>query len=121
MAWNRPVKSIMEELRVSVDNLNKKAARRVLKEVYDLSPIKTGRYKSNHIVSVGSPSTYYDARRRDYERWYQESLNIINTSPRGSKLFVQQNLPYNRKIEDGSSNQAAQGVYRIAVMKVKLS
>ncbi len=121
MGWNRKPASIMEELRIGVDQLAKKAARRVYKEVYDLSPVKSGRYKSNHIVSIGAPSTYYDARRRDFQRWYDVGLALINNSPRGSKIYIQQNLPYNLKIENGTSQQAAHGVYRVATMRVRLS
>lgn len=121
MGWNRKPESIMEELRIGVDNVAKQAARRVLKEVHALSPIKTGRYRSNHIVSVGAPTTSYDARRRDYQRWYLEGLATINSSPRGAKLFIQQNLPYAPLIENGSSTQSPQGVYRVATMRVKLS
>lgn len=121
MGWNRKPNSIMEELRIGVDDLGKVIARKVFRSVHELSPVKSGRYRSNHIVSIGSPSTFYDARRRNFTRWYDEGLAIINSSPRGSKIFIQQNLPYNLKIEEGSSTQAPSGVYRIASMQVKLS
>ena len=120
MGWNRKPESIMEELRIGVDKLNKQCARRIFRYVHELSPIKTGRYRSNHVVSVSHPSTMYDARRRNYSRWYLDGLKTINSSPRGSSLFIQQNLPYNRLIEDGSSTQAPQGVYAVAVLRVKL-
>lgn len=119
MGWNRPVASIMEELRVGLDDLNKTRARKVLTTVYMLSPVKSGRYKANHVVSIGSPSVYYDARRKVYEKWFVHGLAAIKQAPRGSKIFIQQNLPYAPLIENGSSSQAPTGVYRIAAMQVK--
>lgn len=120
MAWKRNPIDLVKELRVGVDDLRKKAARQFLMHAYNLSPIKTGRYKSNHIVSIGSPSYTFDARRRDFTRWYAEGVAIINNSPRGANIYIQQNLPYARLIENGSSRQAPTGVYKIAYMRVKL-
>lgn len=120
MAWKRNPLGAAKELRIGVDDLRKKAARQFLRHVYNLSPIKTGRYKSNHIVSIGAPSYAFDARRRDFSRWYAEGMAAINNSPRGAKIYIQQNLPYAPMIEDGSSTQAPAGVYKIAYMRVKL-
>jgi hypothetical protein len=120
MAWNRTANSIALQLETRVHELQKKQARAVLKNLHNLSPIKSGRYRSNHIVSIGRPSTTFDARRRDYNRWYGVALEQINNSPRGAKIFIQNNLPYALKIEDGSSTQAPTGVYRIAKMSIKL-
>lgn len=120
MGWNRKPIDIANEIATRIDDLNKKNARRVLKMVYDLSPIKTGRYKSNHMVSIGAPTTVFDARRRDYNRWYLEALGQINSSPRGAKIFIQNNLPYAPKIDEGSSTQAPTGVYKVAKMVMKL-
>lgn len=120
MAWKRNPTELAKELRVGVDDLRKRAARQFLKQVYNLSPVKTGRYKSNHIVSIGAPSYDFDARRRDFTRWYAEGLAAINNSPHGAKIYIQQNLPYAPVIENGSSKQAPSGVYKIAYMRVKL-
>lgn len=119
MGWNRKPIAIAKELETRVDELAKKQARKVFKMVYDLSPIKTGRYKSNHIVSVDRPTNFFDARRRNYARWYAVGLETINNSKRGSKLYIQQNLPYASPLEDGTSTQAPMGIYRIASASVK--
>lgn len=118
MPWNRTPLSIATQLETRVDNLKKKGAREFLRIVYVLSPVKTGRYKSNHIVSIGFPTNRYDARRRDYARWYAEGIATINSSPRGASIFIQQNLPYAPVLENGSSSQAPAGIYRIAHMRV---
>lgn len=120
MGWNKSVKNIRDNLEAHIDNLNKKAARKVFKTVYDLSPIKTGRYKSNHLVSIGGPVYTFDARRRDYERWYNQGLQTINTSPRGASIYIQNCLPYSTKLEHGSSQQAPLGIYKIAYLQVQL-
>lgn len=120
MGWNRSPLRALKDIEGRLHELNKKQARQVLSMVYKLSPVKTGRYKSNHIVSVDRPTDMYDARRRDHARWYAVALETINSSPRGSKLYIQQNLPYGPVIEAGSSTQAPSGVYRVAAMSVKL-
>lgn len=120
MAWKRNPAALAKELRVGVDDLRKKAARKFLTQVYNLSPVKSGRYKSNHIVSIGAPSYDFDARRRDFSRWFAEGMAAINNSPHGAKIYIQQNLPYAPVIENGSSSQAPAGVYKVAYMRVKL-
>lgn len=120
MAWKRNPTDLAKDLRVGVDDLRKKAAHKFLTTVYNNSPVKSGRYKSNHIVSIGAPSLEYDARRKDYARWYAAGMAAINSSPYGASIFIQQNLPYAPAIENGSSTQAPAGVYAIAYMTVKL-
>lgn len=120
MGWNRTPRSIALQLETRVHELQKKQARAVLKNLHNLSPIKSGRYRSNHIVSIGRPSTAFDARRRDYNRWYSVALEQINSSPRGAKIYIQNNLPYAMKLENGTSTQAPMGIYRVAKMSIQL-
>lgn len=97
-----------------------------------LSPVDTGRYRNNHIMSIGNPV-------------YQTDVNgaTIAEIPRGSypSVYLQNNLPYAAVIEfggypnppkrgsynkrtksyeiksiNGFSRQAPRGVYRLAFL-----
>lgn len=71
-----------------------------INNVIALSPVDTGRYKGAHHISTGSPS---------YAMSGAQWVNI----PKGefATVFIQNNLPYCERLENGHSQQAPTGVY----------
>lgn len=87
-----------------------------------LSPVDTGRYRNNHIISIGKPEYNVDVRGA-----------VITEIPRGKypPVYIQNNLPYAAVIEYGGypnppkkgtkttggySKQAPRGVYNVAFL-----
>ena len=68
-----------------------------------LSPVKTGRYRSSHVMSVGQPSSA------------TVGVGFV-TPPNGMPtMSIATNLPYSERIENGWSGQAPSGVYQNAL------
>lgn len=68
-----------------------------------LSPVKTGRYRSSHVMSVGQPSSA------------TVGVGFV-TPPSGMPtMSIANNLPYAERIENGWSSQSPTGVYQNAL------
>lgn len=77
------------------------------------SPVDTGRYRSNHIVSVGTADHRIDVG-------HGISVGVIDYKSLPT-IYIQNNLPYARRLEDGWSRQAPAGVYAIGLQAAQRS
>ena len=88
---------------------------KMLNEIVLRSPVDTGRFRGNNIVSVGAPVL----------------AGTLNLDPSGAAtiqagaraltglepftvVYIQNNLPYAERLEDGHSKQAPGGVYGVS-------
>ena|SRR5690554_1031032 len=76
-----------------------------------------GTFRGNNRVSVGSPDRGFDVDDQDSTGAAALSAgSAVIASTRGAPftvIYVQNNLPYARVLEDGSSQQAPQGVFAV--------
>lgn len=77
-----------------------------------LSPVDTGRYKNNHHISFNAPSYAIDVGNVGIQ------LPPAGTFP---TVYIQNNLPYAVRLEQGHSRQAPTGVYQNALNAVLAS
>lgn len=77
-----------------------------------LSPVDTGRYKNNHHISFNAPSYAIDVGNVGIQ------LLPAGTFP---TVYIQNNLPYAVRLEQGHSRQAPTGVYQNALNAVLAS
>lgn len=72
-----------------------------------LSPVDTGRYKNNHHTSFNTPS---------YAVFGENGGHGIQLPPQGTfpTVYIQNNLSYALRLEQGHSGQAPTGVYQNA-------
>ena len=106
-------------------DVNKKlraTALQALSGVIERSPVDSGAFRGNNIVSVGSPDNGYDLDATSSEPQgattgvaaFDEGLRIIGqVKDAFSVIYVQNSLPYADELENGHSEQAPQGVYAI--------
>ena len=93
-----------EQIKGDVEKEINKKINQFLADCYNnvvaLSPVKTGRYKGAHHFSLNAPS-------------YAESGATAIRVPVGEYpvVYLQNNLPYAERIENGWSQQAPTGVY----------
>jgi len=74
-----------------------------------------GRFRGSHIVSIGAP-VYTQTTKIDKngaETVAAGERNALSLEP-FTVIFIQTNLPYAEKIEDGHSTQAPGGVYAVS-------
>lgn len=103
MSWNIPPDLSIDEFE---REFNRKLTRFVTlcyNNLVALSPVDTGRYRNAHHISMGQPS-------------YAMNGSIQINIPVGyyQPIYLQNNLPYCIRLENGWSKQAPTGVYQNA-------
>ena len=68
-----------------------------------LSPVRSGRYRSAHCVSIGQPSASITG------------TGFVSPPSGLSTMSIANNLPYSERIENGWSSQSPTGVYQNAL------
>lgn len=87
----------------------------MLNEIVLRSPVDTGRFRGNNIVSIGAP-VYTTTENLDKSggETIQRGLSVMSGLEPYTQVFIQNNLPYAQALEDGHSKQAPAGIYRVA-------
>lgn len=103
MGWDRPPTEFIDEVEKELNSVLNNAIAQTINNLRALSPVDTGRYRGSHHISVGSPS-------------YAMSGATTATLAVGQyeRVYIQTNLPYCIRLENGWSKQAPTGVYQNA-------
>ena len=110
--WSRAPFLFADDVMKDAHKLQRGMAITVLNNLQLLSPVDTGRFRSNHIVSFGSPNMSYS----DNVGGMSEAFNAINslTPDALPVIYVQNNLPYSVFLELGGSAQSPNGIFSLA-------
>lgn len=102
--WTTPPELFADVCERDLDRMYRGFCLTVWNNLTQLSPVDTGRYRANHMISFNSPSYAIDS-----------GTGFI-APPSGSfpTVYIQNNLPYALRIENGWSGQAPTGVYQNA-------
>lgn len=100
------------------DELSKRVrviAMAMLNEIVLRSPVDTGRFRGNNIVSVGAP-VYTSTVNIDPTgaETINQGLSAMTGLEPFTQVFIQNNLPYAVPLEDGHSKQAPAGIYAVS-------
>lgn len=100
------------------DELSKRIrviAMAMLNEIVLRSPVDTGRFRGNNIVSVGAP-VYTSTVNVDPTgaETINQGLSAMTGLEPFTQVFIQNNLPYAVPLEDGHSKQAPAGIYAVS-------
>lgn len=87
----------------------------MLNEIVVRSPVDTGRFRGNNIVSVGAP-VYTSTVNVDPTgaETINQGLSAMTGLEPFTQVFIQNNLPYAVPLEDGHSKQAPAGIYAVS-------
>lgn len=110
MTWrNRPT-SFNKTVKNLVSDTVREIGVDALAQVVQRSPVRTGRYKGNHNVGVGAIDESLSGIANDSNSRGGAKLGVgLDDFP---VVFISNALPYAKKLEDGSSGQAKDGIYR---------
>lgn len=87
----------------------------MLNEIVLRSPVDTGRFRGNNIVSVGSPVRVpVEALDKSGGATIQRGLSAVTGLEPYTQVFIQNNLPYAESLERGHSKQAPAGIYEVS-------
>ena len=110
--WDRAPFLFADDIMEDAHKLQRGMAITVLNNLQLLSPVDTGRYRANHIVSFGSPDMRYTENTGGMSLAFGAITGMIATEL--PVVYIQNNLPYAEPLENGWSNQAAGGIYSLA-------
>lgn len=91
----------------------------MLNEIVLRSPVDTGRFRGNNIVSVGAP-VYTSSANVDPtgSETIQQGVRVMTGLEPYTQVFIQNNLVYSVELERGHSKQAPSGVYEVSFHSV---
>ncbi|KLT73255.1 hypothetical protein PL75_03245 [Neisseria arctica] len=117
MAWDKMPDMFSDLVREDVDKRVRGFAITCFRSIVFNSPVDQGRFKGSHIISVGNPDyTVTTALDKAGSITFQAGVAVINSVPVGGikKIYIQTNLPYATRLENGWSKQAANGIYAVS-------
>lgn len=114
------IADFIRKTKLDTDTVIRKVGADVLRSVVEKSPVDTGRFRANWVVSYG-PS---DATRSGLDPTGIDTINrglalIQVFRPESGELWISNNLPYARRLEYGYSGQAPAGMVRITVRQYR--
>ena len=87
-----------------------------LRGIVKMSPVDTGRFRGNWVTSVGAADM---VTKYDNVRPAGQSINEADTKLSASEgvkpIYIQNNLPYANRLENGYSRQAPAGMVAITI------
>jgi hypothetical protein len=113
--WSIPPSAFVAQIESDLTKQTRIIAMALLGEIVARSPVDTGRFRGNTTVSIGSP-VYSNGANVDPSG--SGTLSAGNAVLAGLKpytiIYIQNNLPYAEKLENGHSKQAPNGVFGLA-------
>lgn len=115
--WDKKPVMLAVALEKKVDRVYRGFTKTCLTGIVHRSPVDTGQYRSNHILSIGKPdySVEYKPDKKGI-RTLRLGMSVLKDIPLGKfpSVFIQNNLPYGLRLENGWSKQAPNGVYAMS-------
>lgn len=133
VGWSIPPSVFADQIDEEVSKRVRTIALALLNEVIERSPVGNpdlwknppppgyvgGRFRGSHIVSIGAPvytvTTNVDPSGSDTRSKGMAALSDLEPY---TQIFIQTNLPYAERLEQGHSGQAPDGLYELAFISV---
>lgn len=117
--WSTPLINFADECEEDIKRRIRVIALAMLNEIVLRSPVDTGRFRGNNIVSIGSPvHTNTASLDPGGDETINRGLSVMSGLEPFTQLFLQNNLPYAEKLETGHSKQAPAGIYAVSFNSV---
>lgn len=121
MSWSKSPTGFGQHARDELTKQRNATALEVLTGVIERSPVRSGRFRGNNSVSVGSPDDSYDEDATDptgQATLAQGQAVIAGATTTFDIIYVQNSLPYSEFLEAGNSKQAPAGVYEVTINSI---
>ena len=117
--WSVPPSLFMDKVEDELVERIRAIATAMHGEIISRSPVDTGRFRRNNIVSIGSPvfSTTLEVDQNGAETRAEGIAALSGLQPY-TVVYIQNNLPYAERLENGHSGQAPAGIYGITFIGV---
>lgn len=116
MGWKRRPTGFIPVAEGELNAMTRAIALQALTGVVERSPVDSGAFRGNHQVSVNVVDPSFDTLKQD--RSGQATIAAGSSEIGGARnpyqiIYIQNNLPYSERLEDGYSAQAPNGVYQV--------
>lgn len=115
------VMKFAERVKIAPALVIRKLAIDIFTDLLRASPVDTGRFRANWVLSVGSPSRRILWAMSDVGQQMQTQINLaVKRAEQASGrevIFITNNLPYATPLNEGWSKQAPAGFVQMAVLK----
>lgn len=125
MAWKKKPSNFALEIEKIGDEHLRKVSAEMLQQVVVGSPVMDGAFRSNNRVTVNKttnetvPSNGNKAPKGTLDQEvFAEGAGQILQAKLGDSVYIQNNLPYALRLENGHSRQAPLGVFALAFQSV---
>lgn len=113
------LRAAADEVDALVITITQKIAMFALSSLVMRSPVDTGRFRGNWLVSVGSPN---EGMSENTDPGGQATIALGASAITGLKqpeiLWLQNNLPYAQRLENGWSKQAPAGIVAVTFAEI---
>lgn len=113
--WSIPPTAFIDQIESDLTKQARIIAMALLGEIVLRSPVDTGRFRGNTVVSIGSPIL---SNSDTVDKTGSSTISAGQAVLAGLKpytvVYIQNNLPYAEKLENGHSKQAPNGVFGLA-------
>ncbi len=117
--WSIPPTAFITQIESDLSKQARIIAMALLGEIVKVSPVDTGRFRGNTMVSIGAP-VFSTTEKVDKDGG--PTIAAGQTALQGLKpftvIYIQNNLPYAEKLENGHSKKAPSGVFGLAMTGV---
>lgn len=94
----------------------KKVSIDVLAKVVQRSPVDTGRFRGNWVMSVASPNiTTKDVTDKSGDATISHESANLQAFKLGESVYIMNSLPYSLRLENGYSQQAPGGMVKLTI------
>ena len=123
MAWSTPPSEFARVVRANHTKHMRKVASMALRSVIRLSPVDTGRFRSNWQLTEGSSAkgTIDSTSKAKFGNIDAAGKKSIAGAKeiKGNVLFITNNLPYAMELEHGHSTQAPNGMVALTIIALQ--
>jgi hypothetical protein len=109
------MRKIAANLEENSEELIKRVALAVDSNVVIATPVDTGRARSNWQAAIGRPKRSV-IERRSVAATIAEAKGVVEGYKEGDTIYLSNNLPYIRRLNDGWSAQAPKSFVQIAIL-----
>lgn len=113
------VSKFIEKAKLDTGTVIRKVGADALRSIVEKSPVDTGRFRANWVVSYGPTTQTVLGLDKSGIDTINSGLRVIQLLNPGDDLWISNSLPYARRLEYGYSGQAPVGMVRITVREFR--